>query len=147
METAPDMWYCMECRGFLAQDQFKSGPRRTICRKHYNEKWNRIQVDRWKSNPQKKAADITWQVAYRDSVVVFDAKIHMTQGQVLELLQTHQGPIRLLPLDPTKPLSVDNYVFAPLTTRKLMCGIWKKLKCVDDYRKALSELGLEGLTP
>jgi hypothetical protein len=80
-------WYCMQCRKFLPIKQFKAGPKRWICRRHYNEKWHKVKMERWNKNPQQKRCNIMWQIAYKDSVIVFLLKIEITPAQVLILLQ------------------------------------------------------------
>ena len=83
-----------------------------------------------------------WQVAYKDSATIFLLKIAITPAQVLLLLQDENIPIetnvRLLPLDPKKPLSVDNCFLASLAIRKVMCRVWKHSSCAREYESALS---------
>lgn len=134
-------WYCMQCRGFLPLDQFKSGPKRWVCRRHYNEKWHRVKTEQWKKDPLEKQANIIWQVAYRDSITVFQLKIEITQAQVLQLLQEHSisTNVRLLPLEPKRPLSMGNFILASLAIRKVMCRVWKQFECTTEYGRALDQ--------
>lgn len=134
-----DEWYCTDCADFLPVDQFKPGPKRWVCRKHYNQRWHRTKMELWTQEPQRKKAHLIWQIAYRDGVAVFRQKINISQAQVQDLMRDHGPDQRLLPLDPTKPLSVDNYHVASLGTRKLMCRVWKGLGCAREYAKVLNQ--------
>jgi hypothetical protein len=140
-------WYCMQCRDFLPIKQFKAGPKRWICRRHYNEKWHKVKMERWNKNPQQKRCNIMWQIAYKDSIIVFLLKIEITPAQVLILLQDHSIPmntgVRLLPLDPKKPLSLDNYCLTSLDIRKVMCRVWKRFHCTSEYESALAHYQME----
>ena len=143
MEFTPTRkWYCMQCSDFLPINQFKAGPKRWVCRRHYNEKWHKVKMERWDKNPQEKQANIMWQMAYRDSIKVFLLKIEINPAQVLMLLQEHNIPIktkvRLLLLDPKKPLSLDNYVLTTLAIRQVMCRVWKRSHCTREYASVLS---------
>ena len=139
-------WYCMQCRDFLPIQQFKTGPKRWICRRHYNEKWHKVKMEQWIKNPQQKQSNIMWQIAYKDSVTVFLLKIEITPAQVLILLQDHTIPIntdvRLLPLNPKKPLTLDNYCLTSLAIRKVMCRVWKRFCCTSEYEGALGHYGV-----
>ena len=85
--------------------------------------------------PQEKQANIIWQIAYRDSITVFQLKMNMTLAQVLRLLrdQDIKEDVCLLPLDAKKPLSPENYFLASLAMRKVMCRIWKRFHCTSKY--------------
>ena len=135
-------WYCTKCRSFLPINKFKAGPKRWICKRHCGEKWHIAKMKLWDKYPQQKQASIAWQVAYRDSVTLFLLKIAITPAQVLLLLQDQNIPVetgvRLLPLDPKKPLSIDNCFLASLAIRKVMCRIWKQFRCTREYDSALS---------
>ena len=134
-----DEWYCVQCRTFLPKDQFKSGPKRWICKRHYNEKWHTVRMQLWDKQPQERHANIIWQMAYRDSVTVFRLKIDITPAQLLLLLRDYNiVDARLLPLDPTKPLSQDNCLLTSLAIRKVVCRVWKQFHCSTEYNSALS---------
>ena len=140
-------WYCMQCRDFLPIQQFKAGPKRWICRRHYNEKWHKVKMERWNQNPQQKQCNVIWQIAYKDSITVFLLKIEISPAQVLILLQDHSIPmntgVRLLPLDPNKPLSLENYCLTSLAIRKVMCRVWKQFHCTSEYESALGHYQME----
>lgn len=139
-ETPSDR-YCMECRQVLPIGEFKAGPKRYLCKKHYNAKWHKAKMDKWEKRPEQKQTAIAWQVAYKDSKSVFQVKLNITPNQVLSLLQTCEvSPstgVRLLPLDPKEPLSEKNYCLTSLDARKVMCRIWKRFHCESEYRKTL----------
>ena len=139
--------YCMKCCAFLAVGKFKTGPKRWICRRHYNEKWNTVKMELWKKRPQIKQANITWQMAYKDSVSVFLSKIEITPSQVLALLHDNDTPInskvRLLPLNPTKPLSMENCWLVSLEIRKVICRVWKQSRCINQYNNVMGHYRTE----
>ena len=144
-------WYCMQCSDFLPIQQFKAGPKRWICKKHYNEKWHKVKMKRWNKCPEQRQCNIMWQVAYKDSATVFLLKIEITPAQVLMLLQDHTIPVdtsvRLVPLDPKKPLSLDNYCLASLAIRKVMCRVWKRFHCTSKYESALGHYQNDWFSP
>ena len=139
--------YCMKCCAFLAVGKFKTGPKRWICRRHYNEKWNTVKMELWKKRPQNKQANITWQMAYKDSVSVFLSKIEITPAQVLALLRDNDIPltakVRLLPLNPTKPLAMENCWLVSLEIRKLICRVWKQSRCINQYNNVMGHYQTE----
>ena len=85
-------------------------------------------MELWKKRPQNKQANITWQMAYKDSVSVFLSKIEITPTQVLALLRDDDIPltakVRLLPLNPTKPLAMENCWLVSLEIRKLFFAVF-----------------------
>lgn len=139
--------YCTECRSFLPVSEFKSGPKRWVCKRHYNERWHKAKMERWRQHPEEKQASITWQVAYRDSVCVFLSKIEITPAQVKKLLQDDDIPdnasTRLLPLNPTKPLCMENYLLVSLEIRKVLCRVWKQSHCISKYNEVLHHYEME----
>ena len=131
----------MQCRDFLSIQQFKSGPKRWICKQHYNDRLHKAKMELWNKNPQQKQCNIIWQIAYKDSTTVFLQKIGISLSQLLTLLQDHAIPVdtgvRLVPLDPKKPLSLDNYCLTSLAIRKVMCRVWKRFHCTKEYESAM----------
>jgi hypothetical protein len=140
-------WYCTICRSFLPIHKFKAGPKRWICKRHCGEKWVIAKMKLWDKYPQQKQARIAWQLAYRDSVTLFLLKIAITPAQVLLLLQDQNIPVktgvRLLPLAPKMPLSIDNCFLASLAIRRVMCRIWKQFRCTREYDSAHSHYQAE----
>ena len=51
--------------------------------------------------------------------------------------------VRLLPLDPQKSLSLDNYCLTSLDIRKVMCRVWKRFHCTREYESALAHYQME----
>jgi hypothetical protein len=107
-------------------------------------------MDQWSKKPQQKQSNIMWQIAYKDSVTVFLLKIDITPAQVLMLLQDHavhvNTGVRLLPLDPKKALSLDNYCLTSLAIRKVMCRVWKQFCCTSEYESALGHCQTETIS-
>ena len=140
-------WYCMECQAFLPVDKFKPGPKRWVCKRHCNERWNKAKLERWREKPGEKRSSITWQIAYRDSLSVFFSKIDITPAQVKRLLLQDEDIVnaspRLLPFNPTKPLAMENYLFVSSEIRKVMCRVWKQSRCIHKYNEALRHYQME----
>ena len=99
---------------------------------------------RWRENPQERQAKIVWQVAYIDSVKIFKQKIDIAPAGVLELLQHFQiqltATVRIVPVDPTISLSVQNFCLTSCINRKDMCVVWKRLRDKHNYGKFLDPL-------
>jgi len=106
-----------------------------------------VKMELWKKRPQNKQANITWQIAYKDSVSVFLSKIEITPTQVLALLRDNDiiltAKVRLLPLNPTKPLSMENCWLVSLEIRKLICRVWKQSRCINQYNNVMGHYQTE----
>lgn len=129
--------FCLGCKSFLPNDMFKPGGRRTLCRMHFNQR-NREKTKRnWIDRPQERQAKIVWQVAYIDSLKIFKQKMNITPAMVLDLFQQLKLPltaeIRLVPPDPTIPLSIGNCCLTSRSNRKEMCVVWRRLKDKHSY--------------
>ena len=133
--------YCIECRHFLPVDQFKPGCRRNMCKRHYNERMHKAKMEKWVQRPQLRQSYIVWQIAYIDSIKVFDRKISIPPSRVLEILQhcaiSCTDAVRLVPMEPLEPLSLDNFCLTSITNRKDMCNVWKRLHCRSTYTQFL----------
>jgi hypothetical protein len=107
-----DHRFCIDCKEFLPVTMFKTGVRRTLCRTNFNKRMGQIKIQRWHENPREKQAKNVWQIAYINRMKIFKQKIDFTPGMVLELLQHFEIPltakVRLVPVDPTIPLSPSN---------------------------------------
>ena len=126
--------HCTICDTEQPEDQFKPGLKRWICRKHYNEKWRRIRKERWARRPHERQAHIAWQMAYRDSTKVFMLKIAITPAQVATL---RLDSARLLPIDPTRPLSMDNHRLVSAEARMRACRAWARSRDAGEYAEAI----------
>jgi hypothetical protein len=128
---------CHCCKMFLPHAMFKPGGRRTLCRMHFNERIRKIKLHIWNEVPQERQAKNIWMAAYADSSKVFKWKISITPAVVLGLLQQLQIPInesiRLLPVDPHLPLSIQNFCLTTPTNRKDMCVVWKRMQDKQRY--------------
>jgi hypothetical protein len=142
--SSADHRFCLDCKAFLPVNIFKPGVRRTLCRTHFNKRMNQIKMMRWRENPQERQAKIVWQVAYIDSVKIFKQKIDIAPAGVLELLQHFQiqltATVRIVPVDPTISLSVQNFCLTSCINRKDMCVVWKRLRDKHNYGKFLDPL-------
>jgi hypothetical protein len=139
-------WFCLKCKSFLPRDQFMKGSKRYLCKKHFYEKNRKEREETKVLNPQKIQAYTTWQVAYHDASKYFKSIMLFPVSKIFKMLETLKLPLgtaaRLVPLDPLKPLSVDNFFLTSASARMDMCKIWRKFKCGDLYFSALdSKLG------
>ncbi len=134
--------FCIECKTFLPTHQFQNWCRRTICKMHYNERMRLGKRQSWAENPQKRQANVVWQIAYADSKKVYDQKLNITPAQVLSILSsadiTVDSVVRLIPLDPCKELSMDNYCLTSQKNRMDLASVWRKLKCKTTYDQFFS---------
>ena len=126
---------CHACGGAQPLDQFKPGLKRYICRKHYNEKWHKAKAERWAKRPHEKQAHVVWQMAYRDCVKVFGLRIAITPAQVAKLSLDNT---RLLPVDPTRALSLDNHRLVSTEARIRACRVWKRSRDAVEYARAIT---------
>jgi hypothetical protein len=112
-----------------------------MCKRHYNERMHKAKMEKWVQRPQVRQSYIIWQIAYIDSIKVFDLKISIAPSRVLEILQQYAisstDTVRLVPMDPLEPLSLDNFCLTSKTNRKDMCNIWKRLRCRSSYMQFL----------
>lgn len=142
--SSADYRFCLDCKAFLPVKMFKPGVRRRLCRTHFNKRMDLFKMMRWSKNPQERQAKIVWQVAYIDSVKIFKQKIDITPAGVLELLQNFKihltTQVRLVPVDPTISLSVQNFCLTSCINRKDMCVVWKRLRDKHSYGKFLDPL-------
>lgn len=137
--------FCVECNEFLDEKRFPSKSysskqsSRSICKVHANKMAKESRLKKWAQDPLVRKAHEVWQIAYADSSRTFKVSCGISQGSVLALLQRHQlasdDDLRLVPVDPTKPLSIDNYCFTSTQNKTDMSRIWRKLKCVRDYMR------------
>jgi hypothetical protein len=130
-----ELRFCLECKTFIPKEMFKD--RRRLCRNHYNRRMRSLKLQAWNENPQKRKAYIAWQIAYIDSRNVFKQIINITPTEVLSFLEDIElsriSAVRLVPVDPSKPLSVKNCCLTSPETRKDMCNVWKRIQCWETY--------------
>ena len=134
--------FCVECREFLDKKQFAAENHRTLCRVHANQMAKQSRLRKWVQDPLVRKAHELWQVAYADSSRTFKVMCGISQGCVLALLQRHQfsfsDELRLVPVNPTEPVSINNYCFTSIQNKTDMCRVWRKLHCVRDYMLFIS---------
>jgi hypothetical protein len=134
--------FCIECKAFLPVHMFQHWCRRTICKTHYNERMRLGKQQAWTENPQKRQANIAWQIAYTDSKKVYERKLNITPAQVLNILERASIPpdsvVRLVPLDPSISLSMDNFCLTSQKNRMDLANVWRKLKCNATYHQFFS---------
>ena len=129
--------FCVECRAFIDSNLFITRSRRTLCRAHTNKLARQVRLKKWDQDPLVRKTHEIWQIAYVDSLRTFKTAIDMKQSDLLELLQSLNinisDAVRLVPVDPTKPVSIDNYCFTSVINKNDMCRIWRKLHSANDY--------------
>ena len=134
--------FCIECKAFLPIHEFQHWCRRTICKTHYNERMRKGKQQAWTENPQKRQANIVWQIAYVDSRKIYNQKLNITPAQVLSILEESNisidSVVRLTPLDPCKSLSMDNFCLTSQKNRMDLANVWRKLKCKKTYNQFFS---------
>ena len=134
--------FCIECKAFLPLHLFQPWCRRTVCKTHYNERMRLGKQLAWVKNPQKRQANIVWQIAYSDSRKVYDQKLNITPAEVLDVLKGSNiltdSVVRLVPLDPCRSLSMDNFCLTSQKNRTDLASVWRKLKCKQSYDKFFS---------
>ena len=134
--------FCVECKEFLDSKLFALKNRRTICKAHANKKSRQSRLTKWAQNPLVQKAHEVWQVAYADSHRTFKVVCGISQGSVHALLQHHKidisDDLRMVPVDPIKPVSINNYCFTSALNKNDMCRVWRMLHCARDYMLFIS---------
>jgi len=96
-----------------------------------------VRLKKWAQDPLARKSHEIWQIAYVDSLRTFKTSIDMKQGELIELMQCFNinvgDAVRLVPVDPTKPVSSNNYCFTSVINKNDMCRIWRKLHSANDY--------------
>jgi hypothetical protein len=128
----------MECKAFLDERLFTPGRRRILCRNHINEYAKKYKAARWLRNPMTQKAYYMWQTACMDSLKLFKTTLEMNQGEVLGILEANninlEEPVRVVPVDPTKPISKSNFCLTTVLNRSDMYKVWRKFHSVKEYR-------------
>jgi len=134
--------FCIECKAFLPIHKFQHWCRRTICKEHYNERMRMGKQQAWAENPQKRQANVVWQIAYVDSRKIYKQKINITPAQVLSIMEEHNiatdSVVRLIPRDPCVSLSIENYCLTSQKNRMDVSSVWRKLGCKQTYDQFFS---------
>lgn len=128
---------CIVCKEFLPLDKFKQDVVRSVCRFHYNEHTREMRHRMSKENPRRLQSTTIWQMAFIDAQKVFGTPLEMSPAEVRALLENNSIAVdcnaRLVPVDPCKPISMENYCLTTSDTRREMCKAWKNLRLKPIY--------------
>ena len=142
--------YCTHCEDFITVTSFSSGARRYVCKAHMKASASRS-TKKMLSNPQKRALNKVWARCYKDCSVFEQTRIGIKQAEIDQLLRVgvveEKGQngllyenlakgIAVVPVDPTKVLSICNAVLVTPDTRKLLKKMWKR-SGKEEYGKLL----------
>jgi hypothetical protein len=99
--------------------------------------------------PQKRSLTKMWARAYKDCRVFKQTRIGITQAEIQKLLTVgvgsgiekagallEAGGVAIVPVDPTKVLSVSNSALVSTNTRSVLMKQWKR-SGEDEYCKTL----------
>jgi len=121
--TVPDLdraRFCKKCRAYVATSLFMPGQRRYLYRKHYIA----TRKTRWQTQDKGEAARL-WNQGYADAKRIFGHHgVHLSREDIRALLihaPSHRVTLRVLPVDPRRPLSKDNSAL-------LLCGEYIQTK-------------------
>ena len=135
------MRFCVACNTLLDISKFDTRRARHLCKEHANKKHADLKKIRWTKKPLERRAYVIWQMAYIDSQKTFQLKMEVKAPQVLKLLEENNfgvdEDIRLIPIDPLKPLSMTNYCVVNGATKYDLCFNWRKLRNPDSYKMCL----------
>jgi hypothetical protein len=138
MEGTQELRYCVGCKAFIDVGNFGTKQYRNYCRTHFNERHNKSHKEKWAQNPIERKANTIWQIANNDSKKTFHLKMLMKPSQVLQIIKSKgvglDDDVRLVPIDPLKPLSMTNYCMTDARTKFITGWIWRKVHNVDDYK-------------
>ena len=134
--------FCVECQAFLDIKLFAPKNRRTICKAHANLRLRQKRLKKWAENPLVQKAHEIWQVAHADSSRTFKIGVDISERCVFELIQLHNigtvADLRIVPVDPTKPVSIHNYCFTSAANKTDMYRVWRMLHSVKNYMLFIS---------
>jgi hypothetical protein len=132
---------CITCKEFLPVDKFKPGIKRSICRMHYNICHRKAQQEKKNQIPGRLQSATAWQMALADSQKIFNLRMTLKPSEVRTVLSScpisSQCKARFVPLDPNKPLSLNNFCLTSSDTRKEMCNAWRMLQSTEIYAQFL----------
>ena len=136
--TSQSMRFCIECKTLLDISKFDTKRARNLCKKHSNKKHSNFKKVRWTKNPLERRAYVIWQMAYIDAQKTFQLKLEVKPSHVIKLLEENNFDVndcvRLIPIDPLKPLSMTNYCFVDGATKYDICLNWRQLHDPDSYK-------------
>jgi hypothetical protein len=103
----------------------------------------------FRQNPAKYALWMLWHYSYMDSKSVFQNKAGVTQGDIKEACEeagtTPSPDLRMVPVDPTQPMSRKNCALVTVKARAILAKIWRHSKDSDMYRVVLEKELEKGL--
>ena len=134
--------FCVECQAFLDIKLVALKNRRTICKAHANLRARQSRLEKWAKNPLVQKAHEVWQMAYADSSRTFKIRCDISQSCVFALMQLHNlgtvADLRIVPVDPTKPISIHNYCFTSAANKADMNRVWRMLHSIKNYMLFIS---------
>jgi len=134
--------FCVECQEFLDIKLFALKNRRTICKAHANLHIRQKRLKKWAENPLTQKAYEVWQIACVDSSRTFKTVCGISERGVFALMQIHDigtiAGLRLVPVDPTKPVSASNYCFTSAVNKTDMYRVWRMLHSTKNYMLFIS---------
>jgi hypothetical protein len=123
--------WCTKCKEFLPLDKFRSGHRTYQCKLHA---WPGLKEKRQKAleDPIKLGLWRMWNTGYHDARKVYGHQRSMCmagQAHIQELcLQQNivPGPeLRIVPIDPRRPMLEGNIAIVGKAVRAMLVNIWK----------------------
>ena len=97
----------------------------------------------FRQNPAKYALWMLWHYSYMDSKSVFQNKAGVTQGDIKEACEeagtTPSPDLRMVPVDPTQPMSRKNCALVTVKARAILAKIWRHSEDGSMYRVVLEK--------
>jgi hypothetical protein len=138
--------FCTHCDAFIPIIKFASGPRRYVCKMHMWIASGKRSSEKMLSDPQKRVLNQVWGRAYKDCRLFNQTRIAVKQDDIGKLIMGSMaggmektvvlGGIAVVPVDPTKVLSMSNAALVSTSTRSLLMKQWKRFGEVE-YCKML----------
>jgi hypothetical protein len=147
---AEELRQCKHCERDLPLAMFPKGPRRFLCRMHLRQT---VKVAAPALSADERAARKIWVSSYKDvkSLRGDTAAICLTHTDIKAILEsagqlpTSYRDVFVLPVVPTRPLTVSNAVLTGPSTRRFLITLWRKWHDVEAYARAVQTLGAETL--
>ena len=133
--------YCRQCKQLLPLNKFRPGKRRYVCAMHLGQK----STKRLCGTAELRAGHAICCRTRRDMPLFGQPKrIVVNNKQVAALLTAEQvtnfGKWRMVPLDPSKQITLNNIAILGSSQYKFIIGSWKIKKDVNAYRADLQYL-------
>jgi len=126
--TQTERW-CKECKDFICLSLFRKGSVDFLCRKHMYNKSGRKAMEKQRNKPENVGIISIRNICYIDNRIFKHSSIGLTKAEI-EILtksksQSELFHFALLPVDPTKIMSVDNVVLVSREKRDKMMKFFK----------------------